>query len=417
MVQVFNVLFVFILLILGSYFSACETALTAYSKPKMFSLAQNGNKQAKIIMELQNDIDLVLSTILICYTILSSFIVSLFNLTCLEIFGESAIYYGPIIVSIFIILFAELLPKMLTIKNPEKILLPSANFIKFLYKSFKLVSWTISLIAKSIIKLLHIKSKTKQEEYSDSLKELKGAIDLHITEDENETKQERDMLNGILELGAVPVSHVMVHKKNVTMICADDDIKSITQQVLNCQFTRIPLWENNQDNIIGILHVKDFLKAIKSHSEIKIKDILLPPCFIPENKDLLDQLQSFKMRHEHFAIVIDEYGYFMGILTLEDIIEEIVGNIEDEHDTPKESGVIKSQDGTWIVNGSINIRDLNREINANFKSENASTIAGFVIESIGIIPEINRTFIINNYKFVILKKYKNQITLIKIQKL
>lgn len=415
MVQVFSILCVFILLIMGSYFSACETALTAYSKPKMFSLAQNGNKQAKVIMELQNDIELVLSTILICYTVLSSFVVSLFNLTCSEIFGESAIYYGPIIVSVFIILFAELLPKMLTIKNPEKILLPSAYFIKFLYKSFKLISWAISIIAKSIIKILRIQSKTKQEEYSDSLKELKGAIDLHITEDEEETKQEREMLNGILDLGSVPVNHIMVHKKNVTMICANDDIQSITQQVLNCQFTRIPLWEGNQDNIIGILHVKDFLKAIKTQTEIKIKDILLPPCFIPENKDLLEQLQSFKMRHEHFAIVIDEYGYFLGIITLEDIIEEIVGNIEDEHDVPKKRDVIKLPDGSLIVNGSMSIRDLNREISASFKSENASTIAGFVIESIGIIPDINQTFLINNYKFIILKKYKNQITLIKIQ--
>lgn len=417
--ELFYLILVIVLLLIGSYFSACETALTAYSKPKMFSMAQEGNKKAQVIISLQSDISLVLSTILTCYTILNSLIVSLSNVVCTNIFGESAVFYGPIIISIFIVLFAEVLPKMLTITNPEKILLPSAYFIKYLYISLKPLNKVISLIAGKIIKLIKISNKSTQEVYKESLDELKGAIDLHTGINIETTKQEKVMLRSILDLGSVPVSSIMVHRNNVTTMCIDNDINNIIDQVMNCPFTRIPLWSDNQDNIIGILHVKDFLKAIRENGveNIKLTDIALKPCFIPENKALLDQLQSFKKRHEHFALVIDEYGCFMGIVTLEDIIEEIVGDISDEHDVISTSGVRQQEDGSYIVNGSINIRDLNREIESNFKTDNAATIAGLVINSIEVIPEVGQAFIIDGYKFEILKKYRNQITLLKITKL
>lgn len=417
--ELLYLILVITLLLIGSYFSACETALTAYSKPKMFSMAQDGNKKAQVIISLQSDISLVLSTILTCYTILNSLIVSLSNVLCTKVFGESAVFYGPIIVSIFIVLFAEVLPKMLTITNPEKILLPSSYFIKYLYIALKPLNKVISFIAGNIIKLIKISNKSTQEAYKESLDELKGAIDLHTGINVETTKQEKVMLKSILDLGSVPVSSIMVHRNNVTTLCMDDDINNIVEKVMNCPFTRIPLWSGNQDNIIGILHVKDFLKAIRESGieNIKLIDIALKPCFIPENKALLDQLQSFKKRHEHFALVIDEYGSFLGIITLEDIIEEIVGDISDEHDVVSTSGVRQQEDGSYIVNGSINIRDLNREIESNFKTENAATIAGLVINAIEIIPEVGQAFIVYGYKFEILKKYKNQITLLKLTKI
>ena len=417
--EVFYITLVFLLLGIGAYFSACETALTAYSKSKMFSIAQDGNKKAQMIVSLQSEISLVLSAILTCYTIANSLIVSFSNAVCIDIFGESAIFYGPIIVSILIVLFAEVLPKMLTITNPERILLPSAYFIKYLYIISKPLNKVIAFIASNIIKLIKIGSKSNQDKYKESLEELKGAIDLHSGLDIEDTKQEKAMLKSILDLGSVQVSTIMVHRKNVTMLCADENINTIVEQVMNCPFTRIPLWSGNPDNIIGILHVKDFLKAIKVQSieNIKLIDIVLKPYFIPENKDLLDQLQSFKSRHEHFALVVDEYGCFLGIVTLEDIIEEIVGDISDEHDIVSLNGIRLQEDGSYIVNGSVNIRDLNREIDSKFKTDNAATIAGLIINSIGIIPEVGQAFILYGYKFEILKKYRNQLTLIKIIKI
>ncbi|MBQ9440821.1 MAG: DUF21 domain-containing protein [Alphaproteobacteria bacterium] len=417
--NLFYFILVVALLLIGSYFSACETALTAYSKPKMFSIAKEGNKKAQVIISLQPNISLVLSTILTCYTILNSLIVSVSNVLCINVFGDSAVFYGPIIVSIFIVLFAEVLPKMLTITSPEKILLPSAYFIKYLYLILKPVNKVIAFIASKIIKLININSKSIQDTYKESLDELKGAIDLHTGVDMETTKQEKVMLKSILDLGSVPVSSIMIHRNNVTTLCIDDNINTIIDNVMNCPFTRIPLWSDNPDNIIGILHVRDFLKAIREHGaeNIKLMDIALKPCFIPENKALLDQLQSFKKNHEHFALVIDEYGCFMGIVTLEDIIEEIVGDISDEHDVVSVSGVRQQKDGSYIVNGSINIRDLNREIESDFKTEDAATIAGFVINSIEIIPDVGQIFIISGYKFEILKKYRNQVTLLKLTKI
>ncbi len=417
--ELFYLTIVIALLLIGSYFSACETALTAYSKPKMFSMAQDGNKKAQVILSLQSDISLVLSTILTCYTILNSLIVSLSNVLCINLFGDSAVFYGPIIISVFIVLFAEVLPKMLTITNPEKILLPSAYFIKYLYIALKPLNKVIAVIAGNIIKLIKVSNKTNQEVYKESLDELKGAIDLHTGRNLENTKQEKVMLKSILDLGSVPVSSIMIHRNNVTTLCIDDTISNIIEKVMNCPFTRIPLWSENQDNVIGVLHVKDFLKAIREYGvdNIKLIDIALKPCFIPENKALLEQLQSFKKRHEHFALVIDEYGSFIGIVTLEDIIEEIVGDISDEHDVISTSGVRQQEDGSYIVNGSINIRDLNREIEANFKTtENAATIAGLVINTIEVIPDVGQAFIISGYKFEILKKNRNQITLLKVTK-
>jgi Mg2+/Co2+ transporter CorB len=386
----------------------------------MFSFAKEGNKKAKIILDLQNEIGLVISAILTCATILNSVAVAVMTEAFGKIFGDYTIFLAPIVTSIFIVLFAEVLPKMLIITNPESILFPSAYFIRLIYIILKPLNNIIGFIAKGVISVIKLSSNNKVNEYADSLEELKGAIALHKGADIEDTKKEKEMLQSVLDLGEVPVSNIMVHRKNVTMLCADDGINKLIDQIMNCPFTRIPLWSKNQDNIVGVLHVKDLLKAIRKNTSIdniKIMDITLKPWFIPENKDLLDQLQSFKTKREHFAMVVDEYGCFMGIITLEDIIEEIVGDIEDEHDIASLSGIRKQDDESYIVDGIVNIRDLNREIGSDFRGDIAATAAGFVINSIGVIPEIGQVFILYGYRFEILKRHRSQVTLLKITKL
>ena len=394
--------------------------MTAYSKPKMYTMAKEGNAKAKVILDLQVEIGLVLSAILTCATILNALAVAVTTDLFSEVLGDYAIIFAPIITSVFIVLFAEVLPKMLTISSPERILLPSAYFIKFTYTALKPLINIIGFIAKHLIKLIKFSSDDKNTEYQDSLEELKGAIALHKGANTEDTKKEKEMLQSVLDLGEVSVGSIMIHRKNVTMMCADDPVSNLVDQIMNCPFTRIPLWSQNRDNIVGVLHVKDLLQAIKRSndiSSINVLDIALKPWFIPENKDLLDQLQEFKTKHEHFALVVDEYGSFMGIVTLEDIIEEIVGNIEDEHDIDSWSGIRKQTDGSYVVDGSVNIRDLNREIDSNFRSDIAATVAGLVINSVGIIPEAGQTFILYGYKFEILKRHRIQVTLLRITKL
>ena len=415
--KILYVLTTILLLFCSAFFSACETAITAYSKPKMFRVAKEGNKKAQVILELQKEIGLVLSAMLTCNTLTNVLTAAIATIACLDLFGQYAAAYSSIITTVFIVLFAEVLPKTLTISDPERILLPSAYIIKFTYIALKPVNNVIGYIAKKFIDLFTFSTDKDKDEYASSLEELKGAIDLHKGTNLEDTAQEREMLKSVLDLGSVPVSNIMVHRKNVTMLCVDDDVSTLIDQIMNCPFTRIPLWKDNQDNIVGVLHVKDLLKEIKnnrSFDEIDMISISLQPWFIPENKNLLDQLQAFKYKHEHFALVVDEYGSFMGIVTLEDVIEEIVGDISDEHDIASVNGIRKQDDGSYIVDGAVNVRDLNREIGSNFRGDIAATIAGLVINSVGIIPEVGQIFVLFKHKFEILKKQRNQVTLIKI---
>ena len=415
-----NVILVVVFLVCSAFFSACETAMTAYSRPKLYTLAKDGNNKARIILELQPEIELVISAILTCATILNAMTVAVTTNLLSEILGNYAIVLAPIITSVFIVLFAEVLPKMITISTPERILLPSAQFIKYTYIVMKPLNKIIGFIARNLIEMLHFAKTNKRSEYENSLDELRGAIDLHNGENVEDTQKEKEMLRSVLDLGEVTISNIMVHRKNVTMICADEPIEQIIDQIMNCPYTRVPLWSKDRDNIIGVLHVKDLMKAIKRDEDIKkinISDIALKPRFVPENKDLLDQLQFFKTNHEHFALVVDEYGAFMGIVTLEDIIEEIVGDIKDEHDAPSQSGIRQQTDGSYIIDGSVNVRDLNREVGSNFKSDIASTVAGLIINTIGVIPDVGQVFILYGYKFEILKRYRVQVTLVKLTKL
>ncbi|GHT89256.1 membrane protein [Alphaproteobacteria bacterium] len=412
--------FVFFLLFFSAYFAVCETAFTACSKPKMFRIAKDGDKKAQIVLDLQKSTGLVISSILTCNTILNTLISVFAARICSSFFGSEFVIYFSFIIAILIVLFAEVLPKMLALANPEKLLIPAAYFLKYIFITLKPLNNIIGLIAQKFISLLTKTDKNIQDEYMASLEELKGAIDLHKSANSNDSKQEKEMLKSVLDLASIHVNQIMVHRKNVIMLHADDEINSLIEQIITCPYTRIPIWQGNHDNIVGVLHVKDFLKIMKKASyidSIKIMDVALKPWFIPENKNLLDQLQSFKQKREHFSLVVDEYGGFMGIVTLEDIIEEIVGDISDEHDVDSFNGIKKHAEGIYIVDGSVNIRDLNREIDSNFKNDIASTIAGLVINSVRIIPEIGQVFILYGYKFEILKKHKNQLTSIKIYKL
>lgn len=414
----FSFFIIFLLMLFSAYFAACETAVMAYSKPRIFYLASDGNKKANIILDLQNEIDLVLSSLLTCSTILNASTIAFSTLVGKELFGGKFIFLYSSVQTICIVFFTEILPKMLTIINPEKILIPAAYFIKFIFTTLKPINNILGTCAKQIIKLLKFNISKNQDKFGSSLDELKGAIDLHQRNNPEATAQEKDMLKRILDLESVTVDNIMIHRRNVTTMSIDDPIKVI-EQMNYCPFTRIPLWQDNEDNIIGILHAKDLLKIIpqkKYISSLDLARIAIKPWFIPENKTLLSQLQAFKAKREHFALVVDEYGIFMGIVTLEDIIEEIVGEISDEHDILATNGIRLQVNGSYVVNGSVNLRDLNREINANFKNSETATIAGFLINSIGIIPDIGQVFILFKYRFEILRKQRNQITLINIAK-
>lgn len=209
----------------------------------------------------------------------------------------------------------------------------------------------------------------------------------------------------------------MIHRKNVTMIDASDSPETIVEQMLACPFTRVPLFKNDPENVIGVINAKALLRAVQAQggqvSKLDITTIASPPLFVPESTDLLEQLQAFRNRREHFALVVDEYGSIMGIVTLEDILEEIVGEISDEHDVTVR-GVRAQEDGSYIVDGSVTIRDLNRQFEWDLPDEDAATIAGLVLYEVRLIPEVGQAFMLAGFRFEILRRHRNQITLLRI---
>lgn len=403
------------LIFITAFFSSTETALSISSKAKLHRFRKMGHRSAAMALKLHEKMGLVISVILACNTIVNTIIATVAASFLIGVFGDQ---YGAIISAIImspVIWFAgEVLPKMFAIYKPEALFLKATPIIHVIFKFFSPVNHIVNALASFVLRLCGINT---QENNQNNLDELIGAIDLHQRPDEDDTVEERAMLKSILDLGDVAVHEIMVHRKNVTMINADDPIEDIISQVLASPFTRIPIWQNSIDNIVGIIHSKILFRAIRNQKDdlnkIDILKIAQKPWFIPENKDLLDQLKDFQHRREHFANVVDEYGSWLGIVTLEDILEEIVGEITDENDIAFK-GVRPQKDGSYIIDGNVTIRDLNRQFQWDLPDEEASTIAGLIVYKFRIIPNIGQIFTLNNFRFEILRRQRNQITLIRI---
>lgn len=406
-----------ILLILSAIaglLSASETAVTASSKARLHVLSKGGDRRAQLAQQLQENLGLSLSTILLCNMLCLAFINGIATDIVTDHFGKDALIFMPILISLFLVVYAETLPKIIAASDPEKILLFVIRPIWIVYRFFKPITLAINYIARAHLRFFNYKSEI-QNEFA-ALEELRGTIDLHFSS-KKESMDERAMLRSILELRSVDVDEIMVHRKNVTMIDADDPVPAIVEQVLSSPFTRIPLWRGNIDNIIGVIHAKDLLRLIQSQggelNDLDISSILSEPWFIIETRDLIGQLRAFRARREHMAIVIDEYGAFKGIVTLEDILEEIVGDISDEHDVAVR-GIRSQEDGAYVIDGTVTIRDVNRELDWDLPDEGAATMAGLLIYKIRKIPEVGQVFNIHGYRFEVLRRHRNQITLLKL---
>jgi Mg2+/Co2+ transporter CorB len=410
-------LVIVLLLALSAFFSSCETAISVSSKAKLHHLVKSGSKKAILAESLKDQIGYVINSVLACNTVLNAVATSLAAGLFASLFETWGVACASLVMACLILLYAEVLPKMIAIQRPERLITKFAYVIKFFLIVCKPIARVTNWIARETLTLLRF-NQLVTDAPSTSVDELRGVIDLHRGADQDSI-QERAMLKSILDLRSVQVSEIMVHRKIVTMLNANDSIDSIVDQILNSPFSRIPLWEGNTDNIIGIVNVKILLRKVRSMpnklEEINIREIANNPWFIPDSTDLLEQLQMFRKRREHFALVVDEYGAFLGIVTLEDILEEIVGEIDDEHDICVK-GVRKQPDNSVIIDGSVTIRDLNREFDWNLPDDVAATIAGLLINTARMIPSVGQVFMLYGFRLTVLKRQRNQITLVKISK-
>ncbi len=404
------------LIVLASLLSSAETSITAVSKAKLHAMAKKGDQKAKLVLELQKNVGLSLSTVLLFNTLCLTIVNNNIGDIAADLFGKEAIIFVSIIMTIIITVYAETLPKIIAVNTPERVLMLMIRPLWLVFSIFRPITLAINNFARAHLRFFGIKSNVNDE--FEALEELRGAIDMHFADTNHDANNERAMLKSILDLRDVTVEEIMTHRKNVTMINATDKPSDIVKQVLESPFTRVPLYKDNHDNIVGVVHAKALLRSVNSHKgsldKLDILSIATTPWFIPETADLIEQLQAFKTRQEHFAVVVDEYGAFNGIVTLEDILEEIVGDITDEHDIAVK-GIRPQDDGSFIIDGTVTIRDVNRQLDWDLPDEEASTIAGLVLYEVRLIPEIGQSFNIKGYHFEIMRRHRNQITLLKVK--
>ncbi|HRK96388.1 MAG TPA: HlyC/CorC family transporter [Rhodospirillales bacterium] len=402
-----------VLLAMSAFFSGSETALTAASRPMMHQLAQNGDKRAGVVNRLHRKTDRLIGTILLGNNLVNILASSLATSLLITTFGEKGVAYATILMTLLILIFSEILPKTYAFRNANGAALLVARPISFLVSVLSPFTHAIEVVIQLTLRVL---GAGERHGIGPSMDELRGAIDLH-TADEPEIRHERAMLRSILDLAEVQVGEIMIHRKNVVTIDADQPIDELVSQVLASPYTRIPIWRDTPDNIIGIIHAKALLRAVREGAgETEGLDVVAmaaTPWFVPDSTTLLDQLQAFRRRREHFAIVVDEYGSLMGVVTLEDILEEIVGEITDEHDVAV-AGVVRQADGSFIVQGTVTIRDLNREFEWGLPDEEAATIAGLVLHEAKRIPEVGQAFMFHGFRFEILRRHRQQIATIRI---
>lgn len=404
---------IFGLLIISAFFSGSETALTAVSKARIRHLADEGNKKAEAVEKLISKQDKLISTLLLGNNLVNILASALTTSLFISIFGDVGVIIATIVMTSLVVIFAEILPKIIALKYSDLWSLRAALPIKL---TIKILGPIASLAQKA--SSYFVKNNSDSKKLVDAHDELRGQISIHHQEGEVK-KGDRDMLGAILDLPDVTVEDVMVHRKNITAIDINEINEKIITEILSSPFTRIPVWEENTDNFIGLLHIKSLTREAflnnNDFQNIDIRKILSKPWFVPETTSLKEQLNAFLDKKLHMALVVDEYGSLMGLITLEDILEEIVGQIDDEHDVETEE-VISELPNSIDVDGGMSIRDLNRNYGWDIPDTEATTLAGLIIHESQTIPKVGSAYIFYGFKFKILGRARNQITSLRIEK-
>jgi Mg2+/Co2+ transporter CorB len=409
------VLVVVLCLLLSAFFSGAETALTAASKARMHALAKAGDRRARIVIRLLETRERFIGAMLLGNSVVnigaSAFTTSVF----VALFGDRGVVYATVIMAVLVVVFAEVLPKTVAITVPDRMSLLIARAVRFFVAIFGPILRGVEWVVKLVLRPFGLKVG-EVDPFMSPQEELRGTVDLLHREGGVE-KEARNMFGGVIDLGDLTVFDVMIHRTKMRSISADLSSEEIVREVLASPYTRLPLYSGTSENIVGILHAKDLLRALDAvqgdAARLDARAIAIDPWFVPDTTSLPDQLKAFLARKTHFALVVDEYGEVMGLVTLEDILEEIVGDIRDEHDSAVQ-GVRPQPDGSVSVDGSVPVRDLNRAMDWNLPDEEATTIAGLVIHEAQAIPEAGQVFTFYGYRFKVLRKARNRITALRI---
>ena len=405
------------LIIISAFFSGSETGLTTASRARLNELERRGNKRAKTVLKLVSLPERLIGSLLLGNTLANVTASAVATAALVKVFDDSGAVIASVALTIIILIFAEVMPKTYAIAYPERVALAVAPIMRLSAAALGPIVMTVEYIVKKALMVFGVDTSNVESILS-AHDEIRGTIDLYQKEG-TIIKKDRDMLGGILDLKDLEVADIMIHRTKMNMLDASEPMTEIIQQVLKSGHTRLPVWKDNPDNIIGILHAKSLFGAVqadgRSVPNLKLDDILSPAWFVPDTRPLTDQLNAFLRRKTHFAIVVDEYGEVQGLITLEDIVEEIVGDIKDEFDAVT-TGVRKQADGSYNIEGTVPLRDLNRALDWSLPDMEATTIAGLVIHEARIIPDAGQVFTFHGFRFEVLKKRKQQIAMLNVTK-
>ncbi|MFV0332614.1 MAG: HlyC/CorC family transporter [Tropicimonas sp.] len=414
-----------VLLLFSGFFSGSETALTAASRGKLRSMADRGSDGAATALDLKEDNERLIGGILLGNNLVNILATSLATAIFTHAFGDSGVALATLVMTLLVLIFAEVLPKTYSINDPETSAARLAPLIRPIIVVLSPVVAVIRVIVRGVLRLFGM--EVDPDSMLSVREEIVGALQIGHSEGVVE-KEDRDRLLGALDLGERTLDEIMLHRSQIEMINAADAPEAIVNQVLASAHTRLPVFRDEPENIVGVVHAKDVLREtnrlLREHETLekglaafRVLTIAKQPYFVPETTTLDDQMREFLRRHTHFALVVDEYGALEGLITLEDILEEIVGEITDEFDTAASQAIRPTDNGDYIIDGAMTIRDLNRATDWTLPDDEANTVAGLVIHEAQTIPERGQVFSFHGFRFEVLTREQNRLTKLKIRPL
>lgn len=405
------------LLLISGFFSGSETALTAVSRGLMHQLEKEGSRRARDVNALLADREGLIGAILLGNTFINILVSSLATWLLEASFGAHTVVITTIAMTVLILVFAEVLPKTLAIARTDRFALAAAHVLRPVVSVLAPVVRTVQFVVWRVLALFGVREQEQPQAILPPYEDIRGTVALHHIEGSVE-REHRDMIGGILDLGELTVADAMTHRKNMAAIDADQSTAELLDAVIAADHTRVPVWRDTPDNIIGVLSTKDIVRELARRrgdlENFDLRALLAEPWFVPETTTLEEQLAAFRARRSHFALVVDEYGALQGLITLVDILEEIFGGIPDENAAFEPSGIRPLADGSFYIDGTMPIREINREMDWNLPDEEATTIAGLVIHEARAIPDVGQRFAFHGYRFEIMRRYRNQITALRV---
>jgi len=405
-----------LLLVVSAFFSGSETALTAVSRGRMHQLEKDGSRAARNVNRLVADREKMIGAILLGNTFINILASSLATQLLETQFGHRTVAVTTGVMTVTILVFVEVLPKTLAIARTDRFALTVAAPLRQVVKVLAPIVAAVQWLVWRVLSLFGVGPR-EEESTEAAHDEIRGAVALHHQEGSVE-REHRNMIGGILDLRELSVADVMMHRTHMISIDADLPARDIVAAVVESQHTRVPLWRGEPDNIVGILHTKHLAFALMEHkgdlAACNVVGLATPPWYVPDTTTLEEQLDAFRDQRTHFALVVDEYGALQGLVTLEDILAEIIGELPDENQVQERPDVRRRPDGSYLIDGTVPIRDLNRELDWSLPDEGATTIAGLVIHEAQTIPEPGQRFAFFGYKFEVLRRQRNQITALRV---